>query len=213
MSDIVCISPIDGHEVARRASATGAEIAGAVAAARQAQAAWRQVSLPERAKVVLQFLDHMRAMNGDVVPELSRQMGRPVRYGGEFRSLEERVRHMVDIAPTALASIVPGPKPGFKREIRRTPVGIILTIAPWNYPFLTAVNTIVPALMAGNAVLLKAATQTILTGERFQQAFDKAGLPNGLFRNLVLTHEDTAKLLTGRHVDHVAFTGSVAGGR
>jgi acyl-CoA reductase-like NAD-dependent aldehyde dehydrogenase len=162
---------------------------------------------------MMRFLESMRRLNPDIVPELARQMGRPVRYGGELRSLDERVTHMVGIAETALAAVVPEPQPGFRRHIRREPLGVVFTIAPWNYPFLTAVNTIVPGLMAGNAVLLKAASQTILTGERFQQAMDAAGLPAGLFQNLVLTHEDTTRIIAGGHVDHVSFTGSVAGGR
>ena len=145
--------------------------------------------------------------------ELALQMGRPVRYGGEFRSFEERVQYMVEIAAEALAPIVPAAKDGFTRYIRRDPLGLILTIAPWNYPYLTAVNTVVPGLIAGNAVILKAASQTILTGERFQAAMDKAGLPQGLFQHLVLGHDDTAKMLSGGHVDHVSFTGSVEGGR
>jgi acyl-CoA reductase-like NAD-dependent aldehyde dehydrogenase len=136
-----------------------------------------------------------------------------VRYGGEVRSLKERVLHMVEIAESALAPVTPAAKDGFKRYIRRDPLGVLLVVAPWNYPFLTAVNTIVPGLMAGNAVLLKAASQTLLTGERFQQAFDAAGLPKGLLQNLVLSHDDTAKLIAGRQVDHVSFTGSVEGGR
>ena len=70
-----------------------------------------------------------------------------------------------------------------------------MVIAPWNYPFLTAVNSIVPALMAGNAVILKHASQTLLVGERFAEAFKAAGLPDGLFQNLVLSHADTEKLI------------------
>jgi acyl-CoA reductase-like NAD-dependent aldehyde dehydrogenase len=213
MSDVVCISPIDGHVVARRPVASGAAIEAAVGAGRMAQRAWAQNSIAERAAVVLKALDAVRSMNAEVVPELARQMGRPVRYGGEFRSLEERVKHMTDIAVEALAPVTPAAKPGFKRYIRRDPLGLILTVAPWNYPFLTAVNTIVPGLMAGNAVILKAASQTVLTGERFQQAFDQAGLPKGLFQNLVLDHEATNRLISGRHVDHVSFTGSVSGGQ
>jgi acyl-CoA reductase-like NAD-dependent aldehyde dehydrogenase len=213
MTDIICTSPIDGHEVARRPTASAKEIETTLARARTAQSAWARVPIAERGQIMLKFLDAMRAMNGEIVPELARQMGRPVRYGGELRSLAERVEYMVEIAPAALAPVLPAPKDGFKRAIRRDPLGVIFTIAPWNYPFLTAVNTIVPGLMAGNAVILKAASQTILTGERFQHAMDKAGLPKGLFQNLVLSHEDTARILSGGHVDHVSFTGSVAGGR
>lgn len=213
MGEVVCISPIDGSEVARRARATSAEIDAALAAARKAQAEWMRVPVKERAAVMLRFLDAMRALNDEIVPELARQMGRPVRYGGEFRSFEERVKYMAEIAEAALAPVVPEPKADFTRYMRRDPLGLILTVAPWNYPFLTAVNTVVPGLVAGNAVLLKAASQTILTGERFQQAMDRAGLPKGLFTHLVLGHDDTARILSGGHVDHVSFTGSVEGGR
>ncbi len=213
MSEIVCTSPIDGTIVARRKTASPAEIDAAIASARAAQKAWAKTPVADRRAVMLRFLDAMKAINDDVVPELARQMGRPVRYGGELRSMTERVEHMTAIAEEALAPVVPSAKDGFTREIRRTPLGVIFTIAPWNYPFLTAVNTIVPGLMAGNAVILKAASQTILTGERFQQAMDKAGLPKGLFQNLALSHDDAAKIIASRMVDHVSFTGSVSGGK
>ncbi len=107
----------------------------------------------------------------------------------------------------------PEDRPGFRRYIRREPLGVVFTIAPWNYPYLTAVNSIVPALMAGNSLILKHASQTLLVGERFQKAFDKAGLPKGLFQNLVMSHGQTEKLLGSGKVDHCNFTGSVAGGR
>ena len=68
----------------------------------------------------------------------------------------------------------------------RVPAGLVLVIAPWNYPFLTAANTIVPALLAGNAVILKPSAQTPLAGERFAEALRMAGLPEGLFANLFL---------------------------
>ncbi len=213
MGDVICISPIDGREVARRATASAAEIEAALSNARTAQAEWSRVPVKERAAAMLRFLEAMRALNGEIVPELARQMGRPVRYGGEFRSFEERVQYMAEIAEAALAPVVPEPKADSTRYIRREPLGIILTIAPWNYPFLTAVNTVVPGLIAGNAVILKAASQTIHTGERFQQAMDRAGVPRGLFTHLVLGHDDTARILSGGHVDHVSFTGSVEGGR
>lgn len=213
MSEIVCISPVDGREVARRKTASPAEIDAALKAARAAQAEWRKVSVADRSKFALKFMDALLSLNQEVVPELALQMGRPVRYGGEFRPVEERVRTMIALAEESLADIVPAPKDGFKRFIRRDPLGVVLVVAPWNYPFLTAVNTIVPAIIAGNAVLLKHASQTILAGERFQQAMDKAGAPKGLFQNLVLSHDDTSKILSSGSVDHVNFTGSIEGGR
>lgn len=213
MAEIVCISPVDGREVARRTTATPSQIEAALKAARSAQAEWRKVSIADRSALAAKVMDALLAMNQEVVPELALQMGRPVRYGGEFRPVEERVRHMIAIADKALADIVPEAKDGFKRYIRRDPVGVVMVIAPWNYPFLTAVNTIIPAIIAGNSVLLKHASQTILAGERFQQAFDAAGAPAGLFQNLVLSHEDTTQMLASGSVDFVNFTGSVEGGR
>jgi acyl-CoA reductase-like NAD-dependent aldehyde dehydrogenase len=213
MTDIVCISPIDGREVARRPSATPAEIDAALAEARTAQAAWARVPIAERVAKMEAFLGAMLAMNQEVVPELALMMGRPVRFGGEFRPFEERVRGMLAIAQEALAPLRPAPKEGFTRYIERVPLGTVLVIAPWNYPYLTAVNTVVPALVAGNAVILKHAAQTILVGERFASAMRAADLPAGLFANLVLTHDDTARILSSGSVDHVNFTGSVEGGR
>ena len=156
----------------------------------------------------------MLAMKPEIGPELAWQMGRPIRYGGgEMGGFEERSRYMVSIAESALARVEPNTREGFRRYVRRDPLGIVLTIAPWNYPYLTAVNSIIPGLMAGNAVMLKHATQTILAGDRFQLAMDRAGLPKGLFQNLVLSHQDTLTLIGSGQVDQVCFTGSVASGR
>lgn len=101
----------------------------------------------------------------------------------------------------------------FSRYIAKEPVGVVLVIAPWNYPFLTAVNSIVPALVAGNAVVLKHSTQTLIAGERFAQAFDEAGLPSNLFSNIFVSHDITSELLEARTFDFVNFTGSVGGGK
>jgi len=214
MPDIVCISPVDGREVARRRSASAAEIAAAIAAARQAQAQWAQVPLAERARLCSAAVDAMLAMRTEIAPELSWQMGRPIKYSGsELNGFEERARAMIALADSALAPLEPAPKEGFRRYVRRVPLGIVLTIAPWNYPYLTAVNTVIPTLMAGNAVLLKHAAQTLLVGDRFQMAMDRAGLPKGLFQTLTLSHDDTVKLIGSGEIDQVCFTGSVAAGR
>ncbi len=214
MSVFCCVSPIDGEVVASRPFASAAQIQEAVAAAKAAQILWRARSLADRAALCTAFIEAMLAMEADIVPELARQMGRPVRYGpGELKGFAERGHHMIAIAPQALAPEEPTEKPGFERYVAREPLGLVFTIAPWNYPYLTAVNSIIPALMAGNAVLLKHAAQTLLVGERFQMAADRAGFPKGLLRNLALSHEQTVQIIAGRHVDMVCFTGSVEAGR
>jgi acyl-CoA reductase-like NAD-dependent aldehyde dehydrogenase len=206
-------SPIDGRMYAERPVASGAEIEAAVAKARAARKAWGEVTVRERAKFLGHFVDALLSKNDEIVPELAWQMGRPIRFGGEKRGVEERSRHMIAIAEDSLAPSERPAKDGFKRWIAREPLGTIMVIAPWNYPFLTAVNSIVPGLMAGNAVILKHASQTLLVGERFAEAFRAAGLPDGLFQNLVLNHADTEKLISSGQIDHINFTGSVEGGR
>ncbi len=208
------ITPVDGSVYAERAFATEAEMAQALAAARRAQAAWKRVPLAERAACCTRFVEAFVARKQAVAEELSWQMGRPVAHApGEVRGLEERARYMIDLAEEALADVRPGPKAGFTRLIRREPLGVVLTLAPWNYPYLTAVNSIIPALMAGNAVILKHAQQTPLCAERFAEAFAEAGLPAGVFQHLHLTHAGVARLVGSPEVDFVAFTGSVEGGR
>ena len=207
------VSPVDGSVYADRPIASDAEIASAVRAARAALPEWRKVSIAERAKYMLAFLDALLAMNDDITKELAWQMGRPVRYGGEKGATEERIRTMAALAEEALAPYYPPMKDGFRRFIAREPVGVVMVIAPWNYPYLTAINTIVPGLLAGNAIILKHAAQTLLVGERIAEAFKQARLPMGLFHNLVMSHEQTEKLIGSGQIDHINFTGSIAGGR
>ncbi len=207
------ISPVDGRVYVERPVATAAEIEAAVTRAKRARMAWGALTVPERGAAVTRFLDALLAMNPELVPELAWQMGRPVRFGGEARGVEERGRHMIGIAESALAPVRPSAKEGFRRFITREPLGTMLVIAPWNYPYLTAINAIVPGLMAGNAVILKHASQTLLAGERFAEAARRAELPAGIFQNLVMTHSDTERLIGSGAIDHINFTGSVEGGR
>jgi len=189
------------------------EVAAAIDRARVAQRAWRDVPVAERAKICRRFTDAMVAMTEAIVPELAWQMGRPIGAGaGELGGFAERAGHMIEIAADALAALAAGDRAGFTRFIRREPVGVVLVVAAWNYPYLIAVNSVLPAIMAGNAVLLKHSAQTPLVAERFAAAFAEAGLPAGLFQVLHMSHQDTERAIANRHVDFVAFTGPVSGG-
>jgi acyl-CoA reductase-like NAD-dependent aldehyde dehydrogenase len=211
---IQLISPVDGRVYAERDYASDAQIEQALALAASAQAAWKLRPLSERAAFCNAVVEAMLAMQADIVQELAWQMGRPVRYGaGELRGFAERARHMIAIAPQALATIEPQPVAGFRRYIKREPLGTVLVVAPWNYPYLTAVNTIIPALMAGNSVILKHASQTLLVGERFAEAMERAHLPQGLFHNLLLDHRQAAAIIESGQVQQVNFTGSVEAGK
>ncbi len=207
------ISPVDGSVYVERPLATARDVDEALSEAKRAQASWKLMTMKQRTELCLRFVDALVAMKDEIVPELAWQMGRPIAYGaGEVRGFEERARYMIGIAAETLADIDVGLKDGFNRYIKREPLGVVFSIAAWNYPYLIAVNSVVPAIMAGNAVILKHSGQTPLCAERFAQAFEKAGAPDGLFTSLHMTHELTEKTIGDPRIDYVAFTGSVAGG-
>jgi len=208
------ISPVDGRVLVERELASGTYIEAALARAVVAQRSWRAVSLADRMSLLRRFVEIMESRSVEIGEELAWQMGRPVRYAPlEIRrGFAERARYMIDAAPEALEDIGITPAPNFTRFIRREPVGVVFTIAPWNYPYLTSVNSIVPALLAGNAVILKHSAQTPFCAERYAEALQDAGLPEGVFQFLNLSHEDVERIITDARIGFVAFTGSVEGG-
>ena len=210
---IQCISPIDGSIYAQRHTLSKAEAKAAVARGRRAQASWAQRPLEERIKTVMDGVVAVGAMNDEIVPELAWQMGRPVRYGGEFSGFKERASYMADIANEVLVPIEVEKSDAFHRVIKRVPHGLVLVVAPWNYPYMTAINTVAPALIAGNTVMLKHASQTLLVGERIAKAFHGAGVPQDVFQNVFLDHQTTTDLIAERAFNFVNFTGSVRGGK
>jgi acyl-CoA reductase-like NAD-dependent aldehyde dehydrogenase len=208
-----CISPINNSIYVERPYAEASEIEQVLHAAQLASQSWKNTSVSERAELCEKLVDAFVA-NADVfAEELAHQMGRPIKYGvGEVRGFEERARCMINLAQEALADIELPKQDGFLRFIRRVPIGVVLTVAPWNYPLLTAVNSIIPALMAGNTLVLKHSHQTPLCGERMVEAGKEAGLPEGLFQLLHLSREQTSEIIRSPIIGGVAFTGSVAGG-
>ena len=213
MTMIRCISPVDGSVYAERPAMSFGDAAAAVARARKAQKAWAKRPLEERVQLVLKGVARLNEMADVVVEELAWQMGRPVRYGGEFKGFNERSNYVATIAADALAPLKVESSDKFERYIEREPHGVVFVIAPWNYPYMTALNTIAPALMAGNTVVLKHASQTLLVGERFVKAFNEAGVPEDVFMNIFLDHETTSKLIAAGSFNFINFTGSVEGGR
>lgn len=208
------VSPVDGSVYAERTLAERAEALAVVRYAAEAQREWRKAPLAERQRILSAAVDRFIAQRGAIAEELAWQMGRPVRQGGgEVDGFEERARQMIEAAPRALADIDPGAKPGLRRYIRREPVGVVFTLVPWNFPYLTAVNSAWPALVAGNAVILKHAQQTALCTERLARVLAEAGLPEGVFQTLHLSHTTAAAVMQHEAVRLVCFTGSVRGGR
>lgn len=207
-------TPIDNSIYLSRKFATASEVKSGLTKAEKAQKNWKRTTIAERAdicrKAVQYFMDQAEAIG----EELTRQMGRPIRYTPMeiTKGFQERAHYMIDIAEEALKDKMVGDRSGFRRFIRPTPLGVVLVLAPWNYPYLTSVNAVIPAIMAGNAVVLKHAQQTPLCAERYATAFEEAGLPDGVFQYFHLTHQRVAATIKDQRIAHVAFTGSVAGG-
>ena len=207
------ISPVDGSIYVERALASASEIDSALDAAVAAQIDWRRTAVADRAALLSSAVDAFVAAKADIAAEITWQMGRPLSQSpGEVAGFEERARHMIAIAADALADRPVGDKPGFTRFIRRAPLGVVFVVAPWNYPYLTAVNAVIPALMAGNAVILKHSAQTPLCAERLGEAFAAAGLPRGIFQHLHLSHGAVDSVVRDPRTAFVSFTGSVPGG-
>ena len=207
------ISPVDGSVYCERELASAAQIESALERAVVAQKSWRKVPVAERAAICSRFCTEFEARRDAIALELTWQIGRPIRYTpNEVNGTLERARYMIEIAPQALADIDAGPKSGFTRFVRREPLGVVFTVAAWNYPYLIAVNSVIPAIMAGNSVVLKHSAQTPLCAERFAECFKAAGLPEGVFQVLHLSHADTERVVQDPRVGFVAFTGSVMGG-
>jgi acyl-CoA reductase-like NAD-dependent aldehyde dehydrogenase len=208
------VSPIDGSIYIERQLASGSEVENALQRAIEAQKRWKRTPVAERAAICRAMAAWCVDRADQLAEEITRQMGRPIAYSPfEIRrGLSERASYMADIAESALADFKVEPKENFERFIRREPLGVVLAVAPWNYPWLTSVNAVVPAILAGNSVVLKMAQQTPLVAERYAEAFRAAGLPDGVFQFVHLDHEQVGRIIRDERVAYVAFTGSVGGG-
>ena len=148
---------------------------------------WRELSIQHRADYVRKFVDAVVADTSEIANEITWQMGRPISQSPwEIGGFADRAKYMIAIAEEALDNQIISDDQEFKRWMAKVPLGILAVLSPWNYPFLTSVNAIVPALIAGNSVVLKHSFQTPLVAERYMQAAEKAGFPTGVFQILHL---------------------------
>jgi len=213
MSNFKTISPVDGSVYIERAYHTLEDIEQTLQQAKKAQKGWAAVPLEQRKEIIHNFIDILVSQKEEIAEEISKQMGRPISQSGfEVNGFQERAEYLLKIAEESLEPYCPEEMEGFERCIEKEPLGVIAILSPWNYPFLTSVNVLVPALLAGNAVIMKHSLQTPLVAERYASALAEAGLPDGVFSVLHLEHKETAVLLADERIDGVFFTGSVEGG-
>jgi acyl-CoA reductase-like NAD-dependent aldehyde dehydrogenase len=208
------ISPIDGSVVAERELASDSVVDAVLTTAHAAQSVWRATAISERVRLCEAMISHLEVSVASIAAEISWQMGRPVRYTPNeiLRGAQERARYMMSIATEELTDVSVPPVEGFTKYIERTPVGTVLIVAPWNYPYLTAINSLIPALLSGNTVIMKHASQTLLCAERFTEACTAAGFPSGVFQHVHASHSAVERMIQDPRINFVVFTGSVQGG-
>ena len=208
------ITPIDNSVYLERPLASENEINEILDNAKSSFIEWKNTSIDERIIVINKFIDNLLALKEEISKEICWQIGRPIsQCGNELRGFEERSRHMVNIAKTSLENIPARKNDEFDNYIYKSPLGVIFVMAPWNYPVITATNTIVPALLSGNTLVLKHSSQTPRCAELINQAFEGTGLPKGVFQFVHTNHEACEKIISDPRVAHVVFTGSVRGGQ
>ncbi len=205
------ITPVDNTVYLEREYDT-AKIEDTLNNSIKAQKAWASLSVKERVVLISNFVSDFLKRDKIIIEELTRQIGRPIsQAAGELRGFKERADYMLTIAEKKLADINVSKDSNFTNYIKRRPLGLVFIIAPWNYPLLTAVNSLIPALAAGNSVILKHSAQTPLCAEQLYQSA-KNTLPKDVFNYLHLTHQDSLKIVSDKRINFISFTGSVKAG-
>ena len=208
------ITPIDNSVYLERPLSTQNEIDNVIENSKKSFQSWKSTSIDDRIKIINKFIDNLIALKPEVSKEICWQIGRPIsQCGNELRGFEERSRHMVEIAKESLRDIPATKNDEFDNYIYKSPLGVIFVMAPWNYPIITATNTIVPALLAGNTIVIKHSSQTPRCAELISQAFENTGLPEGVFQFVHTDHQACEKIIADPRIAHVVFTGSVRGGQ
>ena len=208
------ITPIDNSVYVERPYSSDIDIDNALSLSKKAFQSWSNTSLDQRKKIISLFVKNFLKNSDEIEDQLCRQMGRPIsQCSGEMRGFEERALYMIEKSDDALKNLISKKNNEFDNFIAKEPLGTIFIIAPWNYPYNTSVNSIVPSLLSGNCAILKHSSQTPLCAEQLDKAAKSCGLPEGVFQFLHLDHKSTSKIISDKRIDHVLFTGSVSGGK
>jgi acyl-CoA reductase-like NAD-dependent aldehyde dehydrogenase len=211
---LVVDDPFTGEPACTIALADDTAIDSTLGRARDVARAWSQSPLADRVTVCERATAAIERQAQSIAADITRMMGKPIAQAlGEVRTCAGRARHLIGAAPAALEDVVLPPSPGFERRIVRASLGVVFNLPAWNYPLLTAVNCVVPAVLAGNSVVIKHSPRSPLCGEHFARAFAEAGAPPSLVQALFCDYSASERIVGDARVDHVVFTGSVLGGR
>ncbi|KAI0445755.1 aldehyde dehydrogenase [Xylaria telfairii] len=211
---ITTISPTTNEPILTRNGVSASELEEIPKVAAEAFKTWRETSLTDRTIIVKKALGLLEKQKDQLAEELTVQMGRPITYtGGEIATAIKRANYLIKISEETLKDTEGEAEKGFKRFIRKVPVGPVLVIFAWNYPYLILVNSLIPALLAGNTVILKPSPQTPTIAEHVTKIFAEAGLPAGVLQYFHCGSPSIMEsMVRDPKVSLICFTGSVAGG-
>lgn len=211
---ITTISPTTNEPIITRNGVSTTELEHLPEAATEAFKTWSKTTLVDRQIIVKKAMKLLADRKDELAEEITVQMGRPIRYTGvEVATAVKRGEYLAKISEETLKDTPGEAEKGFKRFIRKVPVGPVLIIFPWNYPYLTLVNSLVPALLAGNTVILKPSPQTPTIAEQITKAFNEAGLPAGVLQYFHCGSPVIMEsIIRNPKIALICFTGSVPGG-
>jgi acyl-CoA reductase-like NAD-dependent aldehyde dehydrogenase len=206
-------NPATGALLAELPADDAASIATKTAAARAAQPAWAARPLAERIAVVQRFRDSVVAERETLARTLTQEVGKPIAQSrNELNGLLPRLDFFIERAAAALADEPVFDDGAMRERIEHVPLGLVANVSAWNYPWFVSCNVVVPALIAGNAVLYKPSEIATLTGRHLVRLLHAAGVPRDALA-LVIGGGAAGAALVGQPIDGLFFTGSVVTGQ
>jgi acyl-CoA reductase-like NAD-dependent aldehyde dehydrogenase len=213
MTTLSIHNPADGELIIALPADDAESVAAKTAAARAAQPAWAALPLERRMACVRKFREGVVRDLEQLATTMTRETGKPIRMSrNELNGLLPRIDFFLAETEAAIAAETVFDEGGMKEQIQHAPLGLVANISAWNYPWFVGCNVILPALLAGNAVLYKPSEYATLTGLEIARLLDEAGVPRAVMVTLVGGGEVGTALLE-QNVDGVFFTGSHATGK
>jgi succinate-semialdehyde dehydrogenase/glutarate-semialdehyde dehydrogenase len=209
---LIAVNPADGSEVGRYEQPDADAIRAAVDRAQDAFLAWRERPLAERAELLVSLASTLRANRDDLAREATLEMGKVLREAEA--EVEKSASFCEYYAANAASMLAPQliEAGGVENSVHYQPLGIVLAVMPWNFPYVQVFRFAPPALVAGNVALLKHASNIPGCAVRIEEMFRLAGFPEGVFQTLLVGSGEVEAILADPRVRGVALTGSEAAG-
>ncbi len=206
------IDPATGRELAKFPEADEAAVEAAIAKAWEVRHGWRDAGIEHRSQLLRAVAGVLRADKARYASILTAEMGKPiVEAEGEVEKCAWTAAWIADNAALLLAD-EPVDSTGSKSYVRFQPLGVVLAVMPWNFPFWQAFRAGLPALAAGNVMLLKHASNVPQSAVAIEEVFREAGVPDGVFQTLLIGSGMVDRIISDRRVAGVTLTGSEAAG-